>query len=317
MISFTIPVPGQTHAHESIAVSHQRDPERLDLVVNDPIRYRAVPVLVYLPPYQSPAPVVLFCHGLGGSRTDNAYLGQHWAAHGYMAVFVQHPGSDVSVWKDAVPDERITAMKRAASPQNFMLRLKDISVVLDQLEDWNTTDGHALHGRMDLNRIGMSGHSFGAMTTQAVSGQKKIYGNTSFTDSRIKASIIFSPSSPRGEDPKQIFDDVKIPWMLMTGTNDIAPIGTVDMASRLSVFPALPPGGKYELVLYGAEHSDFSNRSVSKTAKETTPHLHRAIVALSTNFWDTWLCKDVSATTWLHGDGPNSMLKKKDRWQWK
>jgi predicted dienelactone hydrolase len=232
-------------------------------------------------------------------------------------VFVQHPGSDASVWKGKPIGKRITAMKGAASPQNFMLRLKDIPVVLDQLEDWNTADGHALHGRMDLNRIGMSGHSFGAMTTQAISGQKKIYGNTSFTDSRINAAIIFSPSSPRGEDPKQIFGDVKIPWMLMTGTKDIAPIGTVDMASRLSVFPALPPGGKYELVLYGAEHSDFSNHSVSKTAKETTPHLHRAIVALSTNFWDTWLRKDVSARAWLHGDGPNSILKKKDRWQWK
>lgn len=315
MISFTVPVPGQTNAYEPAMISHQRTPERLDLVVNDPIRYRAVPVLVYLPPHQSPAPVVLFCHGLGGSRTDNAYLGQHWAAHGYMAVFIQHPGSDDAVWKNTPPDERITALKKAASQQNFMLRLKDIPMVLDHLQAWNRADGHALHGRVDLERIGMSGHSFGAMTTQAVSGQKTIYKNMSFTDSRIKAAIIFSPSSPRNEDTKQMFGNVKIPWMLITGTKDIAPIGDVDMTSRLSVFPALPPGGKYELVLSGAKHSDFSSRFLSKNTKETNHH--RAIVALSTAFWNTWLREDAFAGAWLHGDGPRSMLEKKDQWQWK
>ena len=51
---------------------------------------------------------------------------------------------------------------------------------------------------------------------------------------------------------------MNIPWMLMTGTKDVAPIGDADMKSRLAVFPALPPGGKYELVLYGAEHSAFT-----------------------------------------------------------
>ncbi|CCK79267.1 alpha/beta hydrolase family protein [Desulfobacula toluolica] len=317
MISFQAPVQEQINAYDPAMIFHQQNPERLELVVNDPIRYRAVPVLVYLPAQYSPAPVVMFCHGLGGSCKDNAYLGQHWAANGYMAIFIQHPGSDDSIWKGKAPDERITALKGAASPRNFMLRLKDIPLVLDQLEKWNTTKGHALHERMDLDRIGMSGHSFGAMTTQAVSGQTTSLGNASFTDLRIKAAIIFSPSTPHGEDTTQMFGNVKIPWMLITGTKDIAPIGTVDMKSRLAVFPALPPGGKYELVLYEAKHSDFSIRSLSKNTKATNLHYNQAIVALSTAFWDTWLGENVSADAWLHGDGPNSVLKKKDAWQWK
>jgi len=37
----------------------------------------------------------------------------------------------------------------------------------------------------------------------------------------------------------------------MTGTKDVAPVGAADLESRLAVFPALPPGGKYELVLDG------------------------------------------------------------------
>ena len=41
-------------------------------------------------------------------------------------------------------------------------------IVLDQLEEWNKDSKHELHGRLDLKHIGMSGHSFGAVTTQAV-----------------------------------------------------------------------------------------------------------------------------------------------------
>lgn len=41
----------------------------------------------------------MFSHGLGGSRSGSAFLGEHWAARSYVAVSLQHPGSDDSVWK--------------------------------------------------------------------------------------------------------------------------------------------------------------------------------------------------------------------------
>ncbi|TVS18351.1 MAG: hypothetical protein EA424_11050 [Planctomycetaceae bacterium] len=48
---------------------------------------------------------------------------------------------------------------------------KFLADVLDRLAEWNAAADHALAGRLDLHRVGMSGHSFGAQTTQAVSGQ--------------------------------------------------------------------------------------------------------------------------------------------------
>lgn len=45
----------------------------------------------------SPALAILAC--LGGSRHCSSYLGEHWSARGYVAVFLQHPGSDELVWK--------------------------------------------------------------------------------------------------------------------------------------------------------------------------------------------------------------------------
>ena len=57
-----------------------------------------LPVRVFLPAATTPSPIILFSHGLGGSREGNAFLGEHWAKRGYVAVFLQHPGSDGSVW---------------------------------------------------------------------------------------------------------------------------------------------------------------------------------------------------------------------------
>ena len=230
-------------------------------------------------------------------------------------MFLQHPGSDTSVWKDKPKAERMAAMRQAAELQNFLLRVNDVPAVLDQLDRWNQARGHPLAGRLDLGRVGMAGHSFGAVTTQAVSGQSAAGGTISFTDPRIKAAIVMSPSSPRRGDPEQAFGGVKIPWLLMTGTKDVAPIGDADVKSRLAVFPALPPGRKYELVLDRAEHSAFSDRALPGDAEKRNPNHHRVILALSTAFWDACLRDDAAAKSWLDGNGPASLLQKGDHWR--
>jgi predicted dienelactone hydrolase len=287
----------------------------VDMTVHDPARNRDVPLRVYLPAGRSPAPVVLFSHGLGGSREGSAYLGEHWAARGYVAVLLQHPGSDESVWKQASLGQRRDALTQAASAGNFLLRVQDVGAVLDQLAAWSRTEGHELSGRLDLGRVGMSGHSFGAVTTQAVSGETFPVAGARFTDGRIRAAIALSPSSPRNGDAARAFGSVGIPWLLMTGTEDVAPIGNIDVASRLAVFPSLPPGDKYELVLQGAEHSAFGDRPLPGDRAARNPNHHRAILALSTAFWDAYLQRDEAARAWLQGAGPRTVLEARDRWQ--
>ncbi len=155
--------------------------------------------------------MILFSHGLGGSRSGSAFLGEHWAARGYGAVFLQHPGSDDSVWKNALLRERMQALKEAASLKNFLLRAQDVSAVLNQLGIWNTDKTNPLAGRLDLDRVGMSGHSFGAVTTEAVAGETLPVVGQKFTDPRIKAAIVFSPSAPRTGTAAKAFGAVKTP----------------------------------------------------------------------------------------------------------
>lgn len=303
-------------AYDPLATMTALAPETLALTVHDADRNRDIPIRVYLPSGTMPAPTVLFSHGLGGTRDGCSYLGHHWSARGYVGVFLQHPGSDDAVWKDKRPGARMAAMRDAAGAENFNLRRRDVAAVLDQLTQWNETKEHPLFGRFDLTKVGMSGHSFGAVTTQAISGQRFGVIGVSFADPRIKAAIALSPSSPRdGGSPARAFGRVHIPWLLMTGTHDIAPIGGADVASRLAVFPALPPGSKYELLLNGAAHSAFTDHTLPRADAPRNPNHHRVILALTTAFWDSYLRDDPAAKAWLDGDGPRSVLAKEDRWQ--
>lgn len=308
-------VPAARQAYDPLRLPADRAASTLDLVVSDAARNRQIPVLVYLPASAEPAPVVLFSHGLGGSREGNAFMGLHWAGRGYIAAFLQHPGSDTSVWQDVPPLRRMAEMRRAASAANYLLRVEDVPVVLDELGRWHVAEGHPLRGRLDMAKVGMSGHSFGAVTTQAVSGQTAVRGRISYADERIRAAIAFSPSSPRVGDPQQAFSTVRVPWLLMTGTKDVSPIGDADLASRLAVFPALPAGGKYELVLGDAEHSAFTDRALPGDTEARNPNHHRVILALSTAFWDAYLRGDAAARVWLDGAGPASVIERSDRWQ--
>ena len=312
-------VAGETY--DPLRLGSEPLPPLIDIAVDDTARDREIPIRIYLPAAgkeEKGAPVVLFSHGLGGSREMGGYLAKHWAGRGYAAVFLQHPGSDVSVWRGKPLGERLSSLKSAADGQNYLSRVKDVPAVLDQLERWNAEEGHRLRGRLDLKHVGMSGHSFGAVTTQAVSGQSLPRGAQPFTDPRIKAAIAMSPSAPsRIGDPKSLFGHVAIPWMLMAGTHDTSPINETTVEARLAVYPALPPGGKYEVVLDGGEHSAFTERALPGEGQKRNPNHHRVILALSTAFWDSYLLEQKEAKAWLDGDGPRSVMETADKWQHK
>lgn len=289
----------------------------LELKVQDAQRGRKVPALIYLPSSTDPAPVIIHSHGLGGKKETSSFLGKHWAARGYVAIFLQHPGSDDSIWKDNPPRQVMRALKKAANGENLVLRNGDVRATIDKLEKWNVEADHPLSSRLDLQHIGMSGHSFGAVTTQSVSGQKAYGGNQ--TDQRIRAAIPMSPSQPRFGDPVKAFRDVKIPWLCMTGTRDEGVIGGATPKTRLEVYKALPDGDKFQLVLHDAEHLVFTETQMKRgpyKGKKRNPNHHPAIKAITTAFWDTYLRKDEAAKAWISDkQSVRGVLEPKDVWQ--
>jgi predicted dienelactone hydrolase len=299
-------VPGP----QSAAADHTYEFE-----VRDPARDRAIPVRIAHSARRMRMPVILFSHGLGGNRHGPAFLERRWRARGYVTVFLQHPGSDDTVWREAPPGERMSALRAAGTLGQLVHRMRDVVAVLDALAAGPAGDAQrGLTERMDLNRIGIAGHSFGAYTAQAVAGQWVAPGIPgTWPDPRIKAALVLSPGTPQRIAPQEAFGQVAIPWMLMTGTHDSSLVGP--QTDRLAVFPALPPGRKYELVLDGAEHSVFGDAPLPGDRLPRNPNHPRVIQALSTAFWDSTLLASASAQAWLDGPGPTTVLAPGDRWQ--
>ena len=49
--------------------------------------------------------------------------------------------------------------------------------------------------------------------------------------------------------------------------------------------------------------------------EQRNPNHHRAILAVTTAFWDAYLREDAEAKKWLDGEGVRGVLEKDDRWQ--
>lgn len=283
----------------------------------DASRNRQVPAKIYYPEMGTALPVVLFSHGLGGTREGYEYLGRHWASWGYVSVHLQHVGSDDSVWRGLAPAEAIAAMNRAAAnPVNAINRPLDVRFALDQLTRMNEEEG-PLKGRLDLTRVGMAGHSFGGWTTMACIGQTlpALAKRTSpLADPRIKAAIAMSAPAPK-RDPQRAVANIKVPLMHMTGTLDDSPIGDTKASERRIAFDALNGPEQYLVIFIGGDHMVFSGRVRGAEAllgmqsgggKDDV--FRSLIVQGTTAFWDWYLKGDEKAGEWLRHGGYAAVL---------
>ena len=143
--------------------------QSLDIDWYDAARQRAVPVRLYLPARASAAqrvPLVVFSHGIGGSRRGYSYLGSHWASHGVASLHLQHVGSDRSLWQGN-PVSLVLRLQGAAQESEAIARVQDLRFALDQL----AAGPHAQ--AIDMNRVVAAGHSYGANTTLPGGGARR------------------------------------------------------------------------------------------------------------------------------------------------
>lgn len=292
----------------------------LDQTWHDASRNRDVPVKIYFPKSANAAapgkfPVIIFSHGLGGSREGYAYLGEHWASCGYVVVHPQHHGSDKNVMRGFRP---LKALRdAAANPANAVDRPLDISFVIDRLTALDSDVSFPLHGELDLAHLGVAGHSFGAFTTMAVAGAHfPVLGDEhTYLDPRVKAAIAMS--TPTTQDNDEAFDDVKIPVFHMTGTKDESPdrrreresdpvVGNTSAEQRLRPFRHTRHAPAYLLVFEGGDHMVFSGRLTE--SRPSDGEFQARILSGSTAFWDAWLKDDKDARHWLDQGGFSAAL---------
>jgi dienelactone hydrolase len=236
----------------------------------DTTRDRAVPARLYWP--QRPAsgnamPLVVFSHGIGGSRNGYSYLGRHWAAHGYASLHVQHVGSDRGLWAGN-PFNVVSRLQAAAQETEAIHRARDVRFALDRMLAGDAL-GPALGRRalpIDPRRLVAAGHSYGANTTLLVVGaQVEREGRAiDLRDPRFGAAVLISAPPFYGEaDPAAVLRRVRVPTLHVTATEDVIRIpGFYSGADdRVAVYDAVGDPRKTLVMFEGGSHSVFTDRA--------------------------------------------------------
>jgi predicted dienelactone hydrolase len=101
-------------------------------------------------------PVVIISHELSSSPEDFAKRAEHLASYGYVVALLQH-------FQDLL--EGYTG--KIFYLDELLNRPLDISQTLDELERRNITE---FGGKLNLENVGVVGHSFGVYTVLALGG---------------------------------------------------------------------------------------------------------------------------------------------------
>ncbi len=264
-------------------------------------------VRVYHPKAATAAcPVVIFSHGLAGSKEGYDFLGKRWAEHGYVSIHPDHPGSDTATFKGK-PFAEIPALLRQATrdPKVSDGRPKLIAALITALP---TIDERLSDVTLDAERVGVAGHSFGGWTTLATAGvSSQLLGKSPWQDPRPRAFIALSPPGPSGEPLAGDYAACTRPMLVMTGSNDNQPAFLArpgvesGPAWRRQSFDLLPAGDKLLAWFEGARHCTYSAGAGNVLSGEPPPDPAQveAVAVITLAWWDAYLRDDAKAKAWL------------------
>lgn len=251
---------------------------REDFTLNDSSRQRKFRVILYKPQQlpEGKIPLVVISHGLASRPDDFAKYAQQLATYGFVVVLPQHPGSD---------SDQFQAMLEGRSGEVFLRnefidRPKDITFLLDQLSQRNPSE---FENQLDLDNVGVMGHSFGGYTALALAGAQIHFDrlakdcdrqlalpnpslllqcralelprqNYNFREDRVKAIIALNPvdSSLFGANG---LDNIQTPVFLLAGDQDLAAPAILE---QIRSFLWINNPNKYLALAKGDIHVDTS-----------------------------------------------------------
>jgi predicted dienelactone hydrolase len=212
------------------------------------------------PVHQRPGgwPVVLYSPGMGGQRQETTAVVEDLASHGYIVATIDAvhdsgvvvlPGGRVET--TAIP-ELTDDNELAVTTKMVVSRAADTGFVLDQLaaisRGGNPDREHrplprGLRGALDLDHVGMFGHSDGGSTT----------AHAMHVDPRIRAGVdmdgtLWTPEAVAGSDRP----------LLLFGRQDLDSFE----ARTWSEFRTNQRGPMLQLSLTGSAHGTFSDLAV-------------------------------------------------------
>jgi predicted dienelactone hydrolase len=217
-----------------------------------------------------------------------------WRQAGFVVVTLAHPGTDDGVWDTSRRSLRANLVAALAASQ-YARRVEDCRFAIAQC-----LTGLGIDSLVDPARVGVAGHSYGALTVQALAagaGRGK-------EDWAIGAAIALSPGG-RSVSVTRALARVAVPFFCVTGDrdnyvtfgrgNDAMRLG-MPLRYRLAVYWHLPAGAKQLLVLNEADHMTFAGEPVStaRFSRDVASHGSDAaawarVSSATTAFWRYYL----------------------------
>jgi predicted dienelactone hydrolase len=245
-----------------------------NLSLKDIQRDRSFQVALYQPqPWPSgKTPIIVISHGLGSSPDDFKEYAKHLTSHGYCIAIPQHPGSDSSQIQNMLAGHSDEIFQL----QEFLDRPLDITYLLNELARLNLSQ---FNHHLDLESVGVIGHSFGAYTALALAGAeinfdkleqacgsifepinlslllqcralhlpRQIYN---FYDARIKAVLPVDCVGSQVFGPNGI-GQISLPLLMIAGSEDrTAPA----ILEQIRMFPWLKTPHAYLALMKGKAH---------------------------------------------------------------
>jgi hypothetical protein len=214
-------------------------------------------------PEQGSYPVVIMRAGGGALTTDFTTLAEDLASHGYIVMGFDAPYRTIVT---VLPDGRVVERPPANDPENLpgdqanrlINRLlpmwtTDTAFVVNQLEGLNAAPSGKFMSRLDMQRLGMFGHSFGGATALQFCHD----------DPRCKAGIDID-GAPYGS---VVQDGLKQPFMFILSDHSreaLDPASRQIHADFQSIYDRLPSGRVF-ITIRRANHFSFSDQMLLKS----------------------------------------------------
>jgi dienelactone hydrolase len=249
--------------------------------LHDAQRNRDVELSIEYPTKEGPYPVIVFSPEYGGFRSNYVALSAFWAGHGYVVVKLSHADAGATrAALDKIMEERRVAQQQQQNrgrrdrnqqasqplsgafradpsqlweseqtPQDWQNRVADVRFVIDSLPRL-VEQYPEIKDRADITKIGVSGHSYGALTAIM----------TAEVDPRVKAIEAMSPPGPlpdRSLTPES-FNAIRVPALFLTGSRDLGAVQSEDATWRKQAFDLSPAGDKWYVSIQGAGRSAFT-----------------------------------------------------------
>lgn len=232
---------------------------------------------------------VLFSGGGGDDGTGYESIARHWASHGIVVFQPVHADSfthhfhetNSKFWAHFQTTADVWGLVLGEA-HLWRARIRDLTDLLDEMGDFG--------GRVDTNRIGAGGYSYGGHAACVLGGAHLWArgGRFDLSDNRIKAVASISGESGARRAPKGIWKTLKVPSLFVTGDRDKS-VWERSPHPKIEAYRHTPSGRKHFVDIRGASHFAFSGRLLESAkhpadvAAQTA--IFQIVLGATTKFW--------------------------------